>query len=125
MAYATIKDIEDRILRDLTADEQTIATNLLDDVAVMIDSRKNTASDAAKKVVSCRAVIRALGDGTTDIPVGATQGSQAGLGYSQSWTMGNGATGELYLSKEDRRLLGLSNEIGTYSPVEELCAELP
>jgi hypothetical protein len=125
MAYATIKDIEDRILRDLTADEQTIATNLLDDVAVMIDSRKNTASDAAKKVVSCRAVIRALGDGNTDIPVGATQGSQSGLGYSQSWTMGNGATGELYLSKEDRRLLGLSNEIGTYSPVEELCVELP
>lgn len=125
MAYATIKDIEDRILRDLTADEEAVATALLDDVAVMIDSRKNTASDAAKKVVSCRAVIRALGDGTTDIPVGATQGSQAGFGYSQSWTMGNGATGELYLSKEDRRLLGLSNEIGAYSPVEELCAELP
>lgn len=125
MAYATIEDIKSRILRDLTSDEQTIATNLLDDVAVMIDSRKNTASDAAKKVVSCRAVIRALGDGTTDIPVGATQGSQAGLGYSQSWTMGNGATGELYLSKEDRRLLGLSNQIGAHSPVEELCAELP
>lgn len=125
MAYATIEDIKSRILRDLTTDEETVATSLLDDVAIMIDSRKNTASDAAKKVVSCRAVIRALGDGNTDIPVGATQGSQAGMGYSQSWTMGNGATGELYLSKEDRRLLGLSNAIGAHSPVEELCAELP
>ena len=42
------------------------------------------------------------------------------LGYSQTWTMPGGSTGELYLGKADRQLLGLSNSIGSYSPVQEL-----
>ena len=41
------------------------------------------------------------------------------LGYSQSWTISNGSTGELYLSKAEKALLGGGNSIGSYSPVEE------
>jgi hypothetical protein len=78
-------------------------------------------SDEAKATVSCSMVIRAMGSqGDLTVPTGATQGSASALGYSQSWTFGNGATGELYLSRTEKRLLGVGNRIGSYSPVQEL-----
>lgn len=121
MAYATVEDVQARMTRELSEQEQAVATNLLDDAAVMIDVFNEKAVEANKKVVSCRMVIRALGDGdTVGVPVGATQGSMSGLGYSQSWTLTNGSVGELYLSKSDKALLGGSDRIGSYSPVEEL-----
>ena len=40
------------------------------------------------------------------------------MGYSQSWTMGTGSSGELYLSKLERRLLGVGDRIGAHSPLE-------
>ncbi|MBO4541706.1 MAG: hypothetical protein J5725_00840 [Bacteroidales bacterium] len=121
MAYATLADIKGRITRTLSQTEETVCTNLLDDVAILIDAYNVNASSNAKKVVSCNAVIRAIGTGDSDIPVGATQGSMAALGYSQSWTIGSGgATAELYLSRTDKKLLGSGNSIGSYSPVEEL-----
>lgn len=120
MSYATVQDIQARLTRTLSTAEQTVATNLLSDAAVLIDACNANATADAKLVVSCRMVIRALGDGETDVPVGATQGSMSGLGYSQSWTVGNGSVGEIYLSKTDKKLLGVGNAIGTYSPVEEL-----
>lgn len=121
MAYATYTDVQSRMNRTLSEDEQAICTTLLSDAAVMIDAFNAEASAEIKLVVSCRMVIRALGDGQTiGIPVGATQGSMAGLGYSQSWTVSNGSVGELYLSKVDKQLLGRGNTIGSYSPVEDL-----
>lgn len=120
MSYATVQDIQTRLTRTLSTAEQTVATNLLSDAAVLIDAYNANATADAKLVVSCRMVIRALGDGETDVPVGATQGSMSGLGYSQSWTVANGSVGEIYLSKTDKKLLGVGNAIGTYSPVEEL-----
>ena len=43
------------------------------------------------------------------------------LGYSQSWTVGSGGSvSELYLSKTDKKYLGVGNAIGSYSPVQEL-----
>lgn len=121
MAYATIEDIKGRITRTLSQTEETVCTNLLDDVAVLIDAYNVNAPSNAKKIVSCNAVIRAIGNGESDIPVGATQGSMAALGYSQSWTIGSGgAISELYLSRTDKRLLGSGNSIGSYSPVENL-----
>lgn len=120
-AYATVEDIESRILRTLSEKEEAVAENLLDDAAVLIDSYNSNASAEAKKVVSCRVVIRALGDGDTSIPMGATQGSQSGLGYSQSWTIGQGgSTGELYLGRTEKKLLGVGDLIGSHSPVEDL-----
>lgn len=120
MAYATVTDVQNRITRTLSEKEQTVCATLLDDAAVRIDATGTTANDAAKKIVSCNMVIRALGNGDTDVPIGATQGSMSGLGYSQSWTVSNGSVGELYFTKDDRRLLKLANKIGSYSPVQEL-----
>jgi hypothetical protein len=122
MAYATVEDVQARMTRDMTADEQAICSTLLDDAAVMIDAYNVNASDDAKKVVSCRMVIRALGDGeSSGVPMGATQGSMSGLGYSQSWTIGTGGSvGELYLGKAEKKLLGVGDRIGSYSPTQEL-----
>lgn len=122
MAYATVNDVQARIAKTLTAAEQTLCGNQLDDAAVIIDAYKASASDDAKKVVSCRMVIRTL-NVDSDIPIGATQGSLSGLGYSQSWTIGSGSSGELYLSKTDKQLLGSGNNIGSHSPVEDLVPE--
>lgn len=122
MAYATVEDVQARMTRDLTEDEQTVCSTLLDDVAVMIDGYNSEASADAKKIVSCRVVIRAIGDGdTSGVPTGATQGSMSGLGYSQSWTISSGGSvGELYLGKTEKQILGYGNKIGSYSPTEEL-----
>lgn len=121
MAYATVNDVQDRMTRTMSSEEEAVCSVLLDDAAAIIDAFAASAELDAKRVVSCRMVIRALGDGTSiGIPLGATQGSMSGLGYSQSWTLSNGANGELYLSKLEKQMLGLGNRIGSYSPVEEL-----
>jgi hypothetical protein len=122
MAYATVQDVQARMIRTMDSTEQTVCGNLLDDAASLIDAVNSAADAAIKKIVSCRMVIRALGDGSASgVPMGATQGSQSALGYSQSWTISSGGgAGELYLSKVDKQYLGRSNQIGSYSPVEDL-----
>lgn len=121
MAYATWEDVQARLMRVLSTNEQAVCTTLLDDAAVIIDSYNADAKADNKKVVSCRMVLRALGDGeSAGIPMGATQGSMSGLGYSQSWSISNGSAGELYMSKMDKKLLGVGDKIGSYSPVQEL-----
>ena len=122
MAYATVSDVEDRMSRTLTTDEEALCGTLLDDAAVIIDAYNSNAGTDAKKIVSCRMVIRVLGDGAdAGIPMGATQGSMSALGYSQSWTIGaGGASGELYIGKLERKLLGCGESIGSYSPTEEI-----
>jgi hypothetical protein len=121
MAYATVTDVQERLTRTLTLDEQNVCGSLLDDAAVIIDTYNANASADAKKVVSCRMVIRAIGSGGEQMtPIGATQGSMSALGYSQSWTIGSGSTGELYIGKLEKQLLGAGNKIGSYSPIEAL-----
>lgn len=123
-SYATVEDVQTRMTRAMSTSEQTTCETLLEDASVIIDSY-NADADADKKlIVACRMVIRQLGDGESiGIPIGATQGSMSGLGYSQSWTVSNGSTGEMYLSKLDKKLLGVGNRIGSYSPVQELVVE--
>ena len=127
MAYANIEDIQKRITRELSEEEKKVCEALLDDAAVIIDAYNDRADAEAKKVVSCRLVVRAIGDGSeSDIPIGATQGSQSALGYSQSWTIsGSGSVGELYLGRLEKKLLGLSGQIGSYSPTEGLVRNKP
>lgn len=120
MAYATVDDVQERMTRDMSADEQSVCGALLDDAAVLIDAFNPNGETDAKKVVSCRMVVRAIGDGGVSVPIGATQGTVSALGYSQSWTIGSGSTGELYLSKVEKKMLGVSGRIGSYSPVEGL-----
>ncbi len=125
MAYATVENVQARLTRSLSASEQSVCSTLLDDVAVLIDSYNEDARWEAKNIVSCKAVIRALGDGNdVGVPLGATQGSMSALGYSQSWTIsGGGAAGEIYLSKAEKRMLGVGNKIGSKSPLEDLREE--
>ena len=122
MAYATYSDVQTRLGVTFSSQEQGICTSLLGRAALMIDSYRvseNVSTDA-KKEVSVNMVARVMNSSTADVPIGATQGSMSGLGYSQSWTITNGATGELYFDKNDKRLLGVGNAIGSYSPIEEL-----
>lgn len=125
MAYATVDDVQARMLRAMSGTELSACAVMLDDAAIIIDAFAPDASTDAKKLVSCRMCERAIGDGDTGgVPIGASQGSMSGLGYSQSWTLANGATGELYLSKIERQLLGMGNRIGSYSPIEELAPKV-
>lgn len=122
MAYATVEDVQSRMTRTLSTSEEAVCTSLLEDAAVLIDAYNENATADAKLIVSCRVVIRALGDGNeASIPLGASQGSMSALGYSQSWTLGaGGAVGELYIGKTEKKLLGCGNAIGSYSPTQEL-----
>ena len=128
MSYATPSDVQSRMTRQLSESELTVCSILLDDAAVMIDAFKSSASKEVKAIVSCRMVARAIGDSdaSAGIPIGASQGNMSALGYSQSWTLGNGGAGagELYLSKTEKKLLGGGNNIGSYSPVQEFTAEV-
>lgn len=124
MAYATVQEVQARMTRTMSTDEQNVCSTMLDDVALIIDSYNSNAASDVKKVVSCRVVVRALGDGQSmGVPIGASQGSISALGYSQSWTLGSGAAGELYLSKMEKQLLRSGNRIGSYSPIQELTPE--
>ena len=117
--YATVQDVAAGF-RPLTASEEQIASRLLVESAIIIDAYNALASADAKNIVSCRMVRRSIGS-SGDTPIGASQGSMSALGYSQSWTMGaTGSTGELYLNRMDKKLLGAGNAIGSYSPIQEL-----
>ena len=126
MAYATVAEVEARMTRSLSEDEENVCSNLLDDAAVIIDAYNASASADNKKVVSIRMVVRALGDGddAVGVPPGATQGSMSAMGYSQSWTISSGGSvGELYIAKLEKKLLGVGDSVGSYSPIEELVPE--
>lgn len=119
--YASAEDVQTRLSRTLTASELSRCAVLLEDAAAIIDSAAGSAADDAKKIVSCRMVVRAIGDGADlGVPIGATQGSMSALGYSQSWAITGGSTGELYLTKTDKQILGIGRAIGSRSPIESL-----
>ena len=122
MIYAEVQDVEAGF-RALSKEEQTRCVALLSEAAVIIDHYNPDADADTKRVVSCRMVRRPLGDGEDGVsfPMGATQGTATALGYSQSWTMGSGSSGELYLSKLEKKLLGVGSKIGARSPLEDLC----
>ena len=120
-AYAEIQDVAAGF-RTLTEAEQEQCGALLLEAAVIVDAYNREAGEDAKKLVSCRMVRRQLGSGDDGMqfPLGSTQGSASAMGYSQSFTMGSGAVGELYLSKLDKKLLGVGNRIGSHSPLEDM-----
>lgn len=121
-AYATHEAVQARMARKLSCEELPVCRALLEDAAAIIDSMAPNATPQVKEIVSCRMVMRALGDGSSGgVPLGATQGSESALGYTQSWTIGSGGgSGELYLGRIEKRMLGIGNRIGSHSPVEGL-----
>ena len=124
MGYADLDDVESGF-RTLSGEERNRCFYLLEEAAVIIDAYGREADPDVKRLVSCRMVRRQLGeDGSGDavtFPMGATQGTATALGYSQSWTMSGGSTGELYLSKLEKKLLGVGSRLGAHSPLEDLC----
>lgn len=124
MRYAETEDVE-AAFRDLTGDERTRCTALLSEAALIIDAYNADADADRKRLVSCRMVRRQLGEDDSGdavtFPMGATQGTATALGYSQSWTMSGGSSGELYLSKLEKKLLGVGSKLGAHSPLEDLC----
>lgn len=124
LRYATVEDVAEGFREiEENSDEAQKCEALLGEAAVMIDAYNADASADAKKLVSCHIVRRMLGDGESSysVPLGSTQGSIAAGGYSQSWTYGSsGGAGEMYLTRTDKKILGVSNRIGTYSPLEAM-----
>ena len=120
MGYTTAEKVEAGF-RQLTEDEKSKCTSLIEEASVIIDAYNKDADENSKDVAACRMIRRALGTGDEmSVPMGATTGSMSALGYSQSWTITNGSSGELYLSKTEKKLLGIGNRIGSHSPVEDL-----
>jgi len=115
--YATYEDVQKRLGRTFNTTEKDICDVLLERAALEIDAYNDQASADAKKSVSVEAVARAMNE-TSDVPMGASQGSMSAMGYSQSWTMPNGGSvGSVYLSKADKKLLGVGNSIGASNPL--------
>ncbi|WP_303924514.1 hypothetical protein [Subdoligranulum variabile] len=125
MAYAEVTDVEAGF-RTLSEEEKTLCAHLLEEAATVIDAYNQDAAAERKQLVSCRMVRRQLDAGpgaaqnAVTFPMGASQGSASALGYSQTWTMSGGSVGELYLSKLEKKLLGVGDRIGARSPVEDL-----
>lgn len=114
--YATVDEVAAGY-RPFDSAEQPKCETLIKEAGVMIDAIARQACYDAKKLVVCRMVRRAMGSGESVAPMGATQGSVSALGYSQSWAFGgNASTGELYIGKAERQMLGLGNKIGASNP---------
>lgn len=120
MAYATYEDIQRRNGMDVL--DSDYVTALLDDAAVIVDTYNRNASEAAKKLVSCNMVIRTIGSRDEGVPIGTTQATTSAMVYSQTWTNTNGS-GELYLTKLDKKILGVGNRIGCTNPYSGLIQE--
>ena len=108
MAYATITDLQNRLGRPLTSDEAARALILLDDAAVRLDavcppSTPPTDQELALRLmVSCEMVKRAM---IAPGGIGVQSVQQSAGPYSETKQYTN-PTGDLYLLKEERRLLG-------------------
>lgn len=116
MVYASLEDLKRRSEKTFTPENVQKCKVLLEDAAAIIDAYNPCAPEEAKKIVSCTMVLRAMPNDAYQVPVGSTQGTVSALGYSQTWTMGSGATGELYLSKTDKKLLRANTRIGFSKP---------
>lgn len=111
MAYAEVSDIELR-WHELDSDEQSRAAVLIDDASAMLDALVNvdTSDDEQLellKMVCCNMVIRAMSASEADSYGASNMSMTAGV-YTQSWTYSN-PTGDMYLTKMEKRLLGISS----------------
>lgn len=110
MAYADVSDLESR-WRDLSADEEAKAAVLLDDASAMLDSLVDVNPDDEQqaqmlKIVCCNMVQRSMSATESDL-YGVTQASMSAVGFSQSMSYSN-PTGDMYLTRYEKRLLGIN-----------------
>lgn len=109
MAYATYSDIEAR-WRTLSTDEQAQATTLLEDAAAMLDSLvdidpEDETQAYLLKVVSCSMVIRSMVASASDaFGIEQLQATMGPFGQTARFT---NPTGDLFLTKAEKSLLGI------------------
>lgn len=116
--FATVDQYEARYGpvadRGRLAETLSDATRLIaaECAAVGIDTSAPEMADALMQ--ACRSVAaRAMQALDAGAPLGVTQFSQGAGGFSESWSMAN-PSAEVYLTKTDRAMLGLSRQrIGT------------
>lgn len=119
--YATVADLEAR-WRTLTTDERARAEVLLEDAAVRLDatcapSVPPTSQElAARMIVSCEMVKRAMATTGGADGIGVTS-VQMGAGPYQQTTQFSNPTGDLYLTKADRSLLGCGKQTAFTIPM--------
>ena len=120
MAFADVSDIESR-WRPLSADEESRASVLLDDASAMLAAMLVVDEDDEQQeelleIVCCNMVIRAMSASESDA-FGASQMSMTAGPYTQQWTYSN-PSGDMYLTRAEKRLLGISTSyIGTIRPM--------
>ena len=120
MAFADVSDLESR-WRELSTDEEARANVLLDDASAMLSALVEVdSSDAGQaellKIVCCDMVIRAMSATAADT-FGVSQTSMTAGPYTQSFSYSN-PSGDMYLTKLEKRLLGISTSyIGTIRPM--------
>ena len=122
MAYATTTDLAKR-WRDLSPKEQTIAAQLLDDAAVIIDSVADASQveAAVLSIVSCNMVRRAMSANGDSFALGSTHSdidSSTGIAWTPYEATGS-ITDALWLSYSDRKMLKVY--AGRYYTVPPLC----
>ena len=109
MRFAEVSDVEAR-WRPLTDAEAAKCAALLDDASALIaslvdvESRDEGFRELAR-MAACSMVQRAMSTAAAD-GYGVTQQSMTAGPYTQSWSYG-GQTGDLYLTKSERRMLGV------------------
>lgn len=117
MAYAEVSDLESR-WRELTDDEAARTEVLLGDASAML-AASVTVDDADEqqaallKIVTCNMVQRAMSTGGD--MYGVTQQSMTAVGFTQQFSYAN-PTGDLYITKAERRMLGIGGKIGVAVP---------
>ena len=120
MAFADVSDLESR-WRELSTDEEARANVLLGDASAMLSALvKVDSSDYEQsellKMVCCDMVIRAMSSTAADT-FGVSQTSMTAGPYTQSFSYSN-PSGDMYLTKLEKRLLGISTSyIGTIRPM--------
>lgn len=123
MAYAEVTDLEDR-WRSLSESEKARAEVLLGDAAVRLDvlcppSVPPTLSELeARKIVSCEMVKRSMATPGGIGGIGVTS-IQSGAGPFQETQQFSNPSGDLYLTKADRSLLGCGNQVAFTFPMVE------
>ena len=120
MAFADVADLESR-WRELSTDEEARANVLLGDASailsalVKVDNSDYEQSELLK-MVCCDMVIRTMSATASD-SFGVSQTSMTAGPYTQSFSYSN-PSGDMYLTKLEKRLLGISTSyIGTIRPM--------
>ena len=120
MAFAEVSDIEAR-WRSLSDDEKSRAGVLIEDASAMLSALVDVDANDQQQAellntVCCNMVIRAMAQSNMDT-FGVSQSAITAGPYTQSFSYSN-PSGDMYLTKLEKKLLGVSiGYIGSIRPM--------